>query len=416
MATSSETQFGTTERTYLGTYPWLTFKLDLSRTPAQFWVLLGEASSKIQHLAESLLAPETGERLRELYLAKGVHATTAIEGNTLSEEEVAAHLAGRLKLPPSQEYRTREIDNIINAYNRIADELFGGGERELTPVKIKEYNRLILDGLELERGVEPGQMATQRPAVARYLAPPREDCDYLLARLCDWLNGSDFDAPTEDLTVPYAIIKAVIAHLYLAWIHYFGDGNGRTSRCVELQILMATGRVPTPAGHLLSNHYNITRDEYYHQLDAASREHAGDPVPFLSYAVSGLVDELRKQLAAVWEQLWQDRWEQFIYQQFGDARTPRLIRQRLLVLHLSKHGGALRRSELRNISPKVAVAYAERGEKTLTRDLNAVVNLGLVRVEGGRYRSNREQILALLPDTVPAATAPSSDIELPKTP
>jgi Fic family protein len=370
-------------------------------------MLLGEARSKIQHLAESLLAPETGERLRMLYLAKGIHATTAIEGNTLSEDEVAEYLAGRLKLPPSQEYRTRELDNIVNAYNKITDDLFDGGQRELTPETIKEYNRLILAGLELEDGVVPGELAPKRPAVARYLGPPREDCDYLLEQLCDWLNGAHFDPPTPDLTIPYTIIKAVIAHLYVAWLHYFGDGNGRTARCVELQILVASGLVPTPAGHLLSNHYNITRDEYYRQLDASSRDHAGNPIPFLTYAVRGLVDELREQLQTVWMQLYDDRWEQYVYQQFGDARTPPHIRQRQLVLDLSKQKNPVPRTELRALSPKVAVAYAERGEKTLTRDLNALVRRDLIVFENGGYRARREKILALLPDVARSPEDPA---------
>lgn len=138
---------------------------------------------------------------------------------------------------------------------------------------------------------------------------------------------------------------------------------------------MASGRVPTPAGHLLSNHYSVTRDGYYRQLDASSREHAGDPIPFLTYAVGGLVDELREQLHTVWVQLCDDRWEQYVYQQFGDASTPSHIRQRQLVLDLSKHRQPVRRGELRDLSPKVAVAYADRGEKTLTRDLNALISV-----------------------------------------
>jgi Fic family protein len=364
-------------------------------------MLLGEVRSKIQHVAQSLLAPETGERLRELYLAKGAHATTAIEGNTLSEAEVAAHLAGELKLPPSQEYRTREIDNIVRAFNRVVNELMSGSPRELTIDKIRDYNLLILDGLALEDGAEAGKLAASRRTVGRYIAPPVEDCDYLMERLCDWLNSSDFDAPDDDLRIPYSIIKAVIAHLYIAWIHYFGDGNGRTARCVELEILLASGLIPTPAAHLLSNHFNTTRDEYYRQLDAASGEHAGSPVPFLMYAIRGLRDELRTQLEGVWHQLYDDRWEQYVYQQFGDARTPPNLRQRQLVLDLSKQSEPVPRAALLDLSPKVAAAYANRGDKTLTRDLNALIKRDLVVSERGRYRAKSEKILALLPDTAP---------------
>jgi Fic family protein len=42
------------------------------------------------------------------------------------------------------------------------------------------------------------------------------------------------------------VIKSIIAHLYLAWIHPFGDGNGRTARLLEVRFLMEAG-VPSAA-------------------------------------------------------------------------------------------------------------------------------------------------------------------------
>jgi Fic family protein len=396
MVGNTRTIDGTKGGSLRESYPWLSFKVDLQKAPPELWMLLGEARSKIQHLTKSLLAPETGERLRLVYLAKGVHATTAIEGNILSEDEVVEHLEGQLKLPASQEYLTHEVDNILTAYNTIRNELFEGASTELSAEKIREYNRIILDGLEVEEGVVPGELAKKRTAVGRYLAPPREDCDYLLDRLCEWLN-KDFEAPNEEMLIPYAIIKAVIAHLYIAWIHYFGDGNGRTARCVEVRILTATGLIPAPAAHLLSNHYNVTRDEYYRQLDASSREHGDDPVPFLLYAIKGFVEELRLQLQIVWEQLYADRWEQHIYQVFGDTQRAPDIRQRQLVLDLSKQQEPVPRSKIRELSPRVAVAYAERGEKTLTRDLNALLKRGLIKHEEDGYRPSREKILTMMP-------------------
>lgn len=397
------TSSGTSDWTYLETHPWLTFEVDLRRAPMQLWMLLGEARSKISHLAESLLEPETGDRLREIYLAKGVHATTAIEGNTLSEEEVREHLEGRLRLPPSQEYRTQEIDNIIRAFNRVWKELFQGSSRDLTPEKIKAYNCLILQGLELEPGVIPGELAPKRPAVARYLAPAREECDHLLERLCEWLNSDAFDAPDPEMVVPYAIIKAILAHMYLAWIHYFGDGNGRTARLVELQVLLASAEIPTPAAHLLSNHFNTTRDEYYRRLDASSREDQGDPCPFLLYAIRGLVDELREQLRVVWRQLYDDRWEQYVYRQFGGSDSAPEVRQRQLVLDLSKRRTPVRKSDLRSLSPKVAAAYAKKTDKTLTRDVNALLRRDLIQQVDGGLAPRREKILALLPERVPTS-------------
>ncbi|MGI0129821.1 MAG: Fic family protein, partial [Thermoplasmata archaeon] len=255
-------------REYETSHPWLNLSLDLSRAPIDLWLLLGEARSKIDHISGALLKPEVAEMLHLVFLAKGVHATTAIEGNTLTEEQARELIEGTLRLPESQEYLAREMDNIVSAFNAIRDELITGGERDLTPDDIKRYNALVLDGLELETEVVPGAMRTHSVVVARYRGAPWQDCDYLLDQLCEWLKGPGFTPPDQTMRLPYAILKAVAAHLYLAWIHPFGDGNGRTARLMELQILLAAG-VPTPATHLLSNHYNQTRSEYQRVLDEA---------------------------------------------------------------------------------------------------------------------------------------------------
>src|SRR5258708_188060 len=90
-------------RTYEQTHPWLKFAADFRSAPPHFWMLLGECQSKCEHIAGVPLQPDTAEELYKIYLAKGALATTAIEGNTLSEEEVRKHLDGKLQLPPSLE-------------------------------------------------------------------------------------------------------------------------------------------------------------------------------------------------------------------------------------------------------------------------------------------------------------------------
>ena len=91
----------TPERQYTTSHPWLTFsQVDLRRSGAEFWMLVGEARSKVEHLSMALLRPEIRDELLKVFLAKGVHATTAIEGNTLSEAQVVEIVEGRATLPP----------------------------------------------------------------------------------------------------------------------------------------------------------------------------------------------------------------------------------------------------------------------------------------------------------------------------
>jgi Fic family protein len=364
-------------------------------------MLLGEARSKVTHIAGSLLNPAVAKEMHFVYLTKGALATTAIEGNTLSEDEARRRIEGELELPPSREYLGREIDNVLAAFNSIKDELVGGVAPPMSRQTIESYNRLILDGLELDKGVVPGEIPTHAVAVGGYAGAPREDCGFLLERLSDWLNGPDFTARSPEWKIPMAIIKAVLAHLYIAWIHPFGDGNGRTARLMELRILLEAG-VPTPATHLLSNHYNQTRTEYYRQLRNASRGEA-DVLPFVRYAVQGFVDGLRDQLLTIRAQQFADRWEQYVYQQFGRATTPARLRQRQLVLEMSKADEPMTRSELPTLSRGLLEMYGAKTGKALTRDINVVLKMGLIRRQGGGFVPNKRVIEAFLPVMADAA-------------
>ncbi len=381
-------------RTFKKTHPWITFAADLRSAPVSLWILLGECQSKCEHIAAVPLQARTAEKLHTVYLAKGAHATTAIEGNTLSEEEVLDHLEGKLELPPSREYLAQEIDNIVSACNLILGELREGRQHQLTPSRLKELNRMVLQNLTVEDGVVPGEVRKYAVGVPKYRGAPAEDCEYLIERLCQWLNGPDFEAP-EDQKLGYAIIKSVLAHLYIAWIHPFGDGNGRTARFVEFQLLLFSG-VPAPAAQLLSNHYNQTRTEYYRQLDQASKT-GGDVVPFLTYAVHGFVEGVRAQLAVIREQQWTVAWESFISDIFRQKSGKTSERRKTLILDISMRNVSVPLHQLTEVSPRVAVLYASLSNRTLLRDVKALLAENLVKIDAEGIRANKELVLAFLP-------------------
>lgn len=381
-------------RKFSSTHPWLRFTADLRSAPPKLWMMLGECQSKSEHIAGVPLQPETAARLYRMYLAKGAAATTAIEGNTLSEDEVLQHLEGKLRLPPSREYLAQEVDNIVAACNSIVEGVERGTSLPLTLEGFKELNGLVLRRLVLEEGVIPGEIRRHEVGVARYRAAPPEDCEYLLTRLYQWLRSGDFE-PAPGMGLAYAILKSVLCHLYFAWIHPFGDGNGRTARLVEFQILISSG-VPAPAAHLLSNHYNQTRNEYYRQLDQASRS-GGDVIPFVMYAVEGFLEGLRSQLSVIREQQWNVTWENYVHDFFGDTSSPAHDRQRFLVLDLSTHPHPVPIAKLAEVSPRVAAAYARKTNKTLMRDIKALLEADLLKIDGMGVRPNKELILAFLP-------------------
>jgi len=381
--------------TYQRTHPWISFQLDLRQAPPGLWIALGEAASKCEHLSRVPLRPGTSQLLHRLYLAKGVAATTAIEGNTLSEEDVLKAVEGKLDVPPSKAYLKQEVENIIEACNLIGNQLASGTLPPLTPKLMHDYNRQVLNRLPLEEGVIPGNLRTYSVVVGNvYRGAPAEDCDHLLERLCEWLNGADFK-PREGMDAIYAILKAVVSHLYLAWTHPFGDGNGRTARLIEFHILLSAG-VPSPAAHLFSNHYNLTKAEYYRQLDRASKS-GGDLIPFLNYALRGFVDGLREQLEFVWAQQWDVVWRNYVHERFKDRNSATDTRRRHLALDLGAKGDWVPTADIQELTPQLARAYANKTAKTVQRDLNALHEMGLIVREQRRVRAKREVILSFLP-------------------
>lgn len=98
----------------------------------------------------------------------------------------------------------------------------------------------------------------------------------------------------------------------------FGDGNGRIARLLEFYLLMDAD-VPLPAAHLLSDHYNKTRSEYYRQLDRASKS-CGGVLPFPAYACQGLLDGLRTQVTMVREQQQKVAWENYVHEVFRQMK------------------------------------------------------------------------------------------------
>jgi hypothetical protein len=345
------------------------------------------------------LQPETARQLHQLYLAKGAAATTAIEGNTLTEDEVLKRIEGKLELPPSKEYLGQEVDNIVNACNQIVKEL-AEGQGALTVDRVKEFNRIVLSGLTLEKGVIPGEIRSYSVLVGNvYRGAPAGDCESLLNQMCVWLSGPDFQVPDDlkhfGIETIYAILKAIIAHVYLAWIHPFGDGNGRTARLIEFALLVAAG-VPQPVCHLLSNHYNQTRSRYYQQLGQASKS-GGDLIPFIEYAVQGFVDGLKDQLVYLRDQQWTVAWINYVHDRFRDKDSIGHRRQRDLLLDLSTGSGFVPLGKIGDLTPRVARVYATKTSRTLLRDLRELEQEDLVERTTEGYRAKREIILAFLP-------------------
>ena len=206
----------------------------------------------------------SGVYLRKLNHIRTIRGTTAIEGNTLSEEEVTAIIAGK-RVAGSR----REIDEIKGAHAAYS--------------KISEFNPLDSSALLKAHAImtknlvkSPGKWRKCNVGVfnargeAMHHAPPWDHVPFLMNDLFKWLKRSK--------EVP--LVKSCIFHFVFETIHPFSDGNGRIGRFWQTVILGKWNRLfyALPIENMVLTHQR----KYYKSLNESQKKSdAGAFVDFM---------------------------------------------------------------------------------------------------------------------------------------
>lgn len=379
-------------RAYEATHPWLTFTFQTRELSEIVWAHLGESYSKCQHLIGAPLQPRVAWDLARVYMRRGALASAAIEGNTLSEDEVNELLDNNKRLPESQQYLEQEVVNVLDALASVRQEVWDeDGAFRLTPEWILGKHEALMRDLEVADHVNPGQYRDIAIVVGNYRGAPAEDVPFLMDELCRFINNILDDArqkldKTPDQAFFLVFFAATLAHLYLAWIHPFGDGNGRTARLIECAILAHCGIVPWVSTNLLSDYYNRTRSRYYDRLDAASRQ--GDVAGFVAYSALGFRDQLREQVKTVQAHQRLVAWINYVHERFqGEPSTDTARRRRAVVLAMPD-GARLTRKEIRYLTPSISEMYDGTSDRLFRRDMSKLIELELIEeVASNKYES-----------------------------
>ena len=376
-------------------YPHLSFTKRWEVAPESHY-RLGECEAMIWVIANTPLRPKDHNRLLQVSLIKGAQATTAIEGNTLSREEIERIYLENEKLPASREYLQIEVTNVIEAFNFLLDAVVRKSkEWPVTPELILEFHKMITKGLGDHIDAIPGRWRDDRRQVGPYLAPEHRYVPELIGRLCAWIRDEFHFHKQQDFVT--AVIQAIVTHVYIEWIHPFADGNGRTGRLVEFYILLRAG-LPVIASHILSDFYNQTRTEYYRQLNIARQER--DLTKFLNYAIHGFRDGLAAQLAVIQNGQMKTFWRNHVFESFADIhyRKSTVFKRKRGLMLAMPIDCKLTVAEILAADPKIAREYAALTPSVLARDLKDLMRMKLLLKKGQYYRANNRELLAHLPE------------------
>lgn len=371
-------------------YPHLQFREHWETSPVA-QRRLGQCEGFISAISETPIQPEHHERLLRVALVKGAMATTAIEGNTLTPEEVERVMVGA-RLSGSREYLAVEVRNVVDAMNSLLDEVESEGGQAVTRELLLRMHRMIGRNLGEHFDAVPGRFRTDSRTVGPYRCPQHEDVEDLVDGLCAWLVAG-FPSAVAESPLANAVIQAIVAHVYLEWIHPFGDGNGRTGRLLEFYVLLRAGH-PDIASHVLSNFYNQTRSEYYRQLHLATQTRS--LTAFIDYAVEGFRDGLSEVLTTVQRSQLEIAWRSLVHERFGRLRhrkTSVLTRRRDLMLAIPLDQ-SLSIEEIALIDPRTARVYGGLSDRTLQRDVALLVEMGLLGASDKQYSANVDMLHA----------------------
>ena len=237
--------------------------------------LVAQISQQVGELNASQL--NASPQLRKQNRIKTITGTLAIEGNTLTEEQITAIVEGKPVLGSVRELA--EVKGAIAAYDALPT---------FTPSEISDL--LTAHGLMLSDVlVNAGEFRSKgvgihKGGVVHHVAPPAHQVSGLMADLLQWLKQ------TKD----HPLIASCVFHYEFEFIHPFADGNGRMGRLWQTLILSKWHPLflSLPLESVIKDH----QQAYYHALEQADNQ--AESTPFIHFMLS-VIQQTLAQNASV---------------------------------------------------------------------------------------------------------------------
>ncbi len=214
----------------------------------------------------------TNPMLRRTNRIRTIHASLAIEQNTLTLEQVTAILNGKRVIGPQKDIA--EAKNAYEIYEMMD---------QLDPCSVEDLlnsHAVMTRGLVEESGCfrsGPVGVVDKQGNILHFGTLP----DYVpgnTRELLDWVRDSDF----------HMLIKSCVFHYELELIHPFADGNGRVGRLWHT--LLLTKWKPLFAWLPVETVIHDRQNEYYNAINQSNFE--GESTAFIVFMLSAIKEAL----------------------------------------------------------------------------------------------------------------------------
>lgn len=317
--------------------------------------------------------------LRRLSLARAIQGSNSIEGFVASLEDVAAVGAGEdpADVDPGTGLALRGYREAMTYVLQLSgDERFEHSEQLLKSLHFMMTSYDLANRPGRWRA-GPIYVHDGRTGDIAYEGPEVDRVPELMAELVAWLRA-EASSP--------AIVRAGIAHLNLAMIHPFRDGNGRMARCLQTLVLAREG-VLEPEFCSIEEYLGRNTEDYYlvlRRVGQGAWHPENDASPWVRFVLTAHYRQAQTLLHRVREseQLW------VALEQI--ARAEGLRERSLDALFEAAQGLRIRRVTYQR------VAGEPLGEQAAGRDLRELAERGLLVPHGekrGRHYTGSEQLL-----------------------
>ncbi len=247
---------------------------------------LVEIASAREAVLNSYLVPKWEISLRRDALIRAAHASTAIEGNPLTLEEVSQLAQGRKVMA------TRKAEQEVLNYLKVLENIEKYQEQGKITGKIilklhKDVTRETLDNLGHEGRYREFQVYVGNRITGKvvFMPPPPGEVPELMNEFIEWVNSTD----SKNLD---PVIVAGLSHYEFVRIHPFVDGNGRTARALATLILNLRD-FDIKKFFAMDDYYDSDRTAYYNALKSVDQKTL-DLTQWLEYFTDGVLLSISK--------------------------------------------------------------------------------------------------------------------------